>query len=826
MHGRRRLSVGLVIIVTTMITLFTAISPITPVHASFPNTIVWAGRAPMPCPRAQASVIGGLDGRIYVMGGYSIGSPNYTPNSTSFAYDPRTDSWSTIASLPIATRGAGTAIDNKGLIYVIGGTSGTSNQIYNVTSNSWTTGTSMSTYAWEPGVTAGSDGRIYVAGGEGATTALQIYNPQTKSWTSGAPMSTARKQFQLVAAPNGLLYAIGGMTGSNIAIATVEAYNITANSWASKASLPSPVNSYGATLGSDGLIYVFGGSNYYVNNMGPFYNTVYSYYPATDTWYTNTQTLPTARREDSAATSTYNNRMYVIGGANGTFLRTNEEATVSNGHPTTTKVTCSPAMVGVNNSTSCTAIVIDNNSTAPTTPTGTVTFQSSGSGTFSGTCSLTGTGNNASCTTGVTYTPTAIGTGTHVIRGTYLGDSTHNPSISIGSQSFTLTVIGRLTSTVVSCAPSSVLANNGSTCTATVADTGSGTTSTPTGTARFTSAGTTGGSFSPATNCNLSTGSCSVTFTPSGAGTVKITASYQGDNVHYTSSGISGNLTSTLRTSTIAISCPTTTTVNNPVSCTVTVTDTSPAPALVPSGTVALSSSGPGTFTSCTLAGSVAAATCATSYKPTSIGTGSHVLTAHYGGDMAHSPPSLNATATLRITRLETSMVTCTAPATIGVATTCTVTVTDASPGTFVTPTGTVALSTNGSGTFAGTCILSGTTAYATCTVTYTPGGTSANNDVISYSYPGDTNHTASSGNFQLVVVPPASPPPSQTTGSAFLGLQTIYWIILVAALAGVGVFFGYFMVFKKRPKHALQPTSAPGPAAPSGIPPPPASPQ
>jgi N-acetylneuraminic acid mutarotase len=819
MHGRRRLSIGLVTLITTMITVFTAISPISPVHAAFPNTIVWAERAPMPYPRAQAGVIGGLDGRIYVMGGYSSGSPNYTPNSTSFAYDPRTDSWSTIASLPTATRGSGTAIDSKGLIYVIGGTSGNSNQIYNVTSNSWTTGTSMPIGVWEPGVTAGSDGRIYVAGGEygGATTALQIYNPQTRSWTSGASMNTGRKQFQLVAAPNGLLYAMGGMIGSNIAIATVEAYNITANSWTSKASLPSPVNSYGATLGSDGLIYVFGGSNNYVNNNSPYYNTVYSYYPATDTWYTNTQTLPTARREDSAATSTYNNRMYVIGGANGTFLKTNEEATVSNGHPTTTKVTCNPATVGVNNSTSCTAIVIDTNSTAPTTPTGTVTFQSSGSGTFSGTCSLTGTGNNASCTIAVTYTPTAIGTGTHVIRGIYLGDSTHNPSISTGSQSFTLTVIGRPTSTTVNCAPSSVLTNNGSTCTASVTDTGSGTLSTPTSTVRFTSTGTVSGSFSPATTCNLSTGSCSVTFTPSGAGTVKITATYLGDNLHYASSGISGNVTSTPRTSTIAISCPSTTVINNPVACTVTVTDTSPAPALAPSGTVVLSSSRAGTFTSCTLAGSGAAATCSTSYKPTLNGTGSYVLTAHYGGDLAHLPPSINATATVTVSRLETSMVTCTAPATIGVATTCTVTVTDASPGTFITPTGTVVLSTSGSGTFAGTCILSGTTAYATCSVTYTPGGTAANNDLISYSYPGDTNHTASSGNFQLVVVPPPSPPPNETTSPAFLGLQTIYWIIIAAALAGIGAFLAYFMVFRKRQKHTFQSSSSPVAVVPSG---------
>src|SRR5205807_418289 len=312
-------------------------------------------------------------------------------------------------------------------------------------------------------------------------------------------------------------------------------------------------------------------------------------------------------------------------------------------------------------------------------------------GAFTGTCTLTGSGATASCATNVTYTPTVVAPGTHVISGTYSGDTKHSYSTSTGSQSFTLTVTGRSTSTTVSCTPSSVLTNNGSTCTTTVTDTATGTASTPTGTVRFTSAGTASGSFSPAASCNLKVGSCSVTFTPNGAGTDTITGNYGGDNVHSASSGTSGNVNSTLRTSTIAISCTTTTVVNVPASCTVTVTDASPAPVLAPSGTIALSSNGTGTFTSCTLAGAGAAATCSISYKPTSIGTGSRLLTAHYGGDPAHYPASPNATAIVTVTaRSLTSALNCESPGTIGAATICTVMVTDNSPGTFITPTGEV----------------------------------------------------------------------------------------------------------------------------------------
>src|SRR5260370_17510752 len=193
-----------------------------------------------------------------------------------------------------------------------------------------------------PGVATGNDGRIYVAGGEssGPSTKLQIYNPQTKTWSLGASMTVAREQFQLVAGPNGLLYAIGGYTGS--ATTAVEAYNITSNSWTAKAPMPSAVLVYGATLGPDGLIYVFGGSNTYSNNSSPDYNSVYSYYPPTNTWYTNTQNLPTARRELSAATSSYNHRMYVIGGANGAYLPTNKKATVQTGNPPPPTATRNP----------------------------------------------------------------------------------------------------------------------------------------------------------------------------------------------------------------------------------------------------------------------------------------------------------------------------------------------------------------------------------------------------------------------------------------------------------------------------------------------------
>ena len=335
-ESRLRSSISLAVIITTL-AVVSIVSSVPSIQAVPPSPITWTEKSPIPYRTAQAGVIGGFDGRIYVMGGYSGG----LPNSTARAYDPRTDSWSTLTSMGTPTRGPGIAIDQNGLIYVISGFSGSADitnvQMYNVSTNSWGSGTPIPTGIWMPGATTGTDGRIYVVGGESssgaASTLLQIYNPQTQAWSSGPSMSTGRKQFQAVAAPNGLIYAIGGLSSGNVATATVEAYNITGNTWSGKASLPSAVSVFGATLGPDGLIYVFGGSTSYTNNIAPFFGTVYSYDPMANQWYSNTEAVPTPRRELSAATSSYNGRMYVMGGANGTYLATNEEATVPASSP-------------------------------------------------------------------------------------------------------------------------------------------------------------------------------------------------------------------------------------------------------------------------------------------------------------------------------------------------------------------------------------------------------------------------------------------------------------------------------------------------------------
>ena len=109
----------------------------------------------------------------------------------------------------------------------------------------------------------------------------------------------------------------------------------------------------------------------------------------------------------------------------------------------------------------------------------------------------------------------------------------------------------------------------------------------------------------------------------------------------------------------------------------------------------------------------------------------------------------------------------------------CTVTVTDLSAGTAVTPTGTVTITqeplTGGTFSNGGSCALSGSGAVATCTITYTPGLGQEQTDYLTASYPGDTIHSGSSSptiaitavqrstSTSVVCTPSASLPNTQT---------------------------------------------------------------
>lgn len=417
---------------------------------------------------------------------------------------------------------------------------------------------------------------------------------------------------------------------------------------------------------------------------------------------------------------------------------------------TSTSLSCSPASDPVNAPTTCTATVTDTSAGTAITSTGSVSFSSGASGSFSNpgtSCTLV----SGSCS--VDYTPSPGSEGTHTISTIYGGDTDHSGS----SNAFAVSATQRTTSTTVTCTPGSVPVNAPTTCTATVSDTSSGTTTTPTGSVSFSSGS---GSFTnPGTSCTLSGGSCTVDYTPApgSEGTNTITGSYDGDTDHSTSSN-TFDVTATQRTTSTSVTCASASVpVNSPVTCTVTVADTDTGTPITPDGgTVTFSTSSSGTFSGTCM---LSSGTCSVTYTPDPGSEGTHTISASYGGDTDHFGSASSGTDNFDLTatqRTTSTTVNC-SPSSVPVnsPTTCTATVTDTDAPTSITPTGgTVTFSSTGSGSFSGTCPLSS----GTCSVTYTPnpGSESPPAHTISASYAGDTDHFGSSssgsGNFALTV--------------------------------------------------------------------------
>lgn len=191
-------------------------------------------------------------------------------------------------------------------------------------------------------------------------------------------------------------------------------------------------------------------------------------------------------------------------------------------------VACSPVPVVVGQTMSCTATVTD---TAPSlsTPTGTVSFTSSGPGSFGsgGRCTLAGSGAAAGCA--VSFTPSAAGR--QVITAAYGGDLDHEARA--GSTSPFVDQAGTTTSVTSSLNPS--VAGQPVTFTAEVGVLAPGS-GTPTGTVTFSDGGV------PFGSAGLVGGLASFTTSTLTIGDHTITARYSGDQNFTASTGsLNGN---------------------------------------------------------------------------------------------------------------------------------------------------------------------------------------------------------------------------------------------------------------------------------------------
>jgi hypothetical protein len=214
----------------------------TQVYDSVTNT--WENRTSIPTKRIslQANVV---NDKIYLIGGrMPAGLYQIVTSSSNDVYDPATDSWSQMASLPVAVMGYASAVlDDK--IYIISGGNELSQdyqpinlvQIFDPATNQWTNGSSMPNGVVYAGAVATSGlfapKQIYVIGGTitaydrsayyNAMDLNQVYDPESETWITGTPMLTPRCDFG-IAVVNDEIYAIGGIKEENYQMVVNEKY--------------------------------------------------------------------------------------------------------------------------------------------------------------------------------------------------------------------------------------------------------------------------------------------------------------------------------------------------------------------------------------------------------------------------------------------------------------------------------------------------------------------------------------------------------------------------------------------------------------------------
>ena len=217
-----------------------------------------------------------------------------------------------------------------------------------------------------------------------------------------------------------------------------------------------------------------------------------------------------------------------------------------NKRATQTEVTFSDNPVVVGQSTTAKVTVTDTETAGtPFSPSGTVAVTSDSGDTITGLCALTSTATVGVSTCSVTVTPTGYNGGSRTITATFSETAVHLGS----SNTATLTVSRRSTSTAVQLTPSTVVTGESSTVAVTVTDTeANGTKQYPTGTIALGSSESS--DVFTSTTCSLSnTGtagvsSCSVSVKPVHVATSPhtITATFTQTNVHVGGSG-NANLT-------------------------------------------------------------------------------------------------------------------------------------------------------------------------------------------------------------------------------------------------------------------------------------------
>lgn len=256
-------------------------------------TAPWEKVAETPVAAMHGDLVG--DGRfLYLIGGQD--PIDWEMLDSVLRYDPATDHWTTVASLPEPLAGSN-GVYHQGKIYLAGGGDGYSYNtctmyIYDIENDVWSAGASC-------GEDRGTDGYVllrqgeslYRIGGFNAETVEIVdwnfrYDIATDTWTELTPAPTVRWS-PVAAVFGGQIYMAGGNYELAVPGDTCEVYDIESDQWLAEGCAPPPLPIAAAGFAQwNGRLYVAGGEQ--GTHLLPLAEA-WMYDPVQDLWILRTE---------------------------------------------------------------------------------------------------------------------------------------------------------------------------------------------------------------------------------------------------------------------------------------------------------------------------------------------------------------------------------------------------------------------------------------------------------------------------------------------------------------------------------------------------------
>lgn len=223
----------------------------------------WGKKAEMLEPNSEFATAG-LDGKIYVLGGYPKGRVSVT---TVQVYDIKNDKWTLGPPLPQPNNHGMAAVVN-GVLYLIGGQTDPQtayvDTVYalDTRAEKWVEKAKMPTKR-SAGVAISLDGKIYVAGGRPPHgQVFEVYDPKADRWDTLRELPSQRNHIA-GAVINSKIVIAGGRLGGGFQsdkTAVVEAYDPKNGDWSNLAPMPRPRSGINGVM-AYGCFHVWGGEH-------------------------------------------------------------------------------------------------------------------------------------------------------------------------------------------------------------------------------------------------------------------------------------------------------------------------------------------------------------------------------------------------------------------------------------------------------------------------------------------------------------------------------------------------------------------------------------